>query len=307
MPSDDQSSPPAGSARLSRGVRAFFRKMRKDLAGRGAPGLAETSRPADPALVHEVDMVDQAEAFQTLRVADVMTPRADIVAVEVSARSRRWWPSSPRPSIRGCRSIARRWTTRWGWSTSRTCSACWPTTTSARVRRPDPAPAAARGAVRARLDAGRRPAAAHAHQPHPHGPGHRRVRRHRRPGDHGGPDRGGGRRDRRRARRRPGLQHRRPSRRPVRGRRPRAAGRPGGRPRPRPGPAGHGRGHRHRRRPGRGPGRPRAAAGRGDRPSRRLRPGGRRGRSAPRAPGAGAPGRRSRGRAADPPGRVAAS
>jgi len=66
-------------------VRAFFRKMRKDLAGRGVPGLAETSRPADPALVHEVDMVDQAEAFQTLRVADVMTPRADIVAVEVSS------------------------------------------------------------------------------------------------------------------------------------------------------------------------------------------------------------------------------
>ncbi|CAN5155204.1 hemolysin family protein [soil metagenome] len=65
-------------------MRAFFRKMRKDLAGRGVPGLAETSRPADPALVHEVDMVDQAEAFQTLRVADVMTPRADIVAVEVS-------------------------------------------------------------------------------------------------------------------------------------------------------------------------------------------------------------------------------
>ncbi len=66
-------------------MRAFFRKMRKDLAGRGVPGLAEVSRPADPALVHEVDMVDQAEAFQTLRVADVMTPRADIVAVEVAA------------------------------------------------------------------------------------------------------------------------------------------------------------------------------------------------------------------------------
>lgn len=84
MPSDDQSSPPAGSTRLSRGVRAFFRKMRKDLAGRRVPGLAEATRPADPALAHEVDLVDQAEAFQSLRVADVMTPRADIVAVEVS-------------------------------------------------------------------------------------------------------------------------------------------------------------------------------------------------------------------------------
>jgi CBS domain containing-hemolysin-like protein len=32
-----------------------------------------------------VDLVDQAEAFQELRVADVMTPRADIVAVDISA------------------------------------------------------------------------------------------------------------------------------------------------------------------------------------------------------------------------------
>lgn len=32
----------------------------------------------------EVDLVDQAEAFQTLRIRDVMTPRADIVALEIS-------------------------------------------------------------------------------------------------------------------------------------------------------------------------------------------------------------------------------
>ena len=32
----------------------------------------------------EVDIVDQAEAFQTLRVSDVMTPRADILALEAS-------------------------------------------------------------------------------------------------------------------------------------------------------------------------------------------------------------------------------
>ena len=31
-----------------------------------------------------VDIVDQAEAFQTMRVAEVMTPRADIVALELS-------------------------------------------------------------------------------------------------------------------------------------------------------------------------------------------------------------------------------
>jgi CBS domain containing-hemolysin-like protein len=32
-----------------------------------------------------VDIVDQAEAFKTLRVDDVMTPRADIVAIDISA------------------------------------------------------------------------------------------------------------------------------------------------------------------------------------------------------------------------------
>lgn len=41
----------------------------------------EASTPAADA--EAVDIVDQAEAFQTLRVADVMTPRADIVAVEL--------------------------------------------------------------------------------------------------------------------------------------------------------------------------------------------------------------------------------
>ncbi|MDB5454881.1 MAG: domain containing protein [Caulobacter sp.] len=76
--SDDQSPMLAGPARPSRGVRAFFRRMRKRLGG------VELVRPPEPA-TGEVDMVDQAEAFQTLRVADVMTPRADIVAVEMSS------------------------------------------------------------------------------------------------------------------------------------------------------------------------------------------------------------------------------
>ncbi len=45
------------------------------------------SAPADVPLdaegVEAVDLVDQAEAFASLRVADVMTPRADVVALEV--------------------------------------------------------------------------------------------------------------------------------------------------------------------------------------------------------------------------------
>lgn len=43
----------------------------------------ETAEPS-PEADHAADLVDHAEAFQSLRVADVMTPRADIVAVEIS-------------------------------------------------------------------------------------------------------------------------------------------------------------------------------------------------------------------------------
>lgn len=60
-------------------MRAFFRRMRRQLTG------GEPSRPPEPSpATGVVDIVDQAEAFQTLRVADVMTPRADIVSVELS-------------------------------------------------------------------------------------------------------------------------------------------------------------------------------------------------------------------------------
>lgn len=54
--------------------------MRRQLTGGGEPARPPEPPPATGA----VDIVDQAEAFQTLRVADVMTPRADIVAVELS-------------------------------------------------------------------------------------------------------------------------------------------------------------------------------------------------------------------------------
>jgi CBS domain containing-hemolysin-like protein len=49
-------------------------------------GLKHAARAeADNGEHDHVDMVDQAEAFQSMRVADVMTPRADIVALELSA------------------------------------------------------------------------------------------------------------------------------------------------------------------------------------------------------------------------------
>jgi CBS domain containing-hemolysin-like protein len=71
------SGPHAPAPRRSRGVRAFFRRWRR--------GEAEIERaePPPPASDAPVDIVDQAQAFKTLRIDDVMTPRADIVAVEI--------------------------------------------------------------------------------------------------------------------------------------------------------------------------------------------------------------------------------
>ena len=69
------SEDPPAAARKSRGIRAFLRRLR------GAGGMEPPPTPVD--LVGD-RMVDQAQAFQTLRVEDVMTPRADIVAVELT-------------------------------------------------------------------------------------------------------------------------------------------------------------------------------------------------------------------------------
>ena len=78
MTSDDQSPPGSATARPSRGFRALLRRFRN-----GGP---EPSLPPLPAAAEgaAAKLVDQAAAFQTLTVEDVMTPRADIVAVELS-------------------------------------------------------------------------------------------------------------------------------------------------------------------------------------------------------------------------------
>ena len=75
-PSDGPSSPP-GPARQSRGVRAFLRRLR----GKGDADFSAAPQPAHGAAG---GLVAQAAAFQTMRVGDVMTPRVDIVAVELS-------------------------------------------------------------------------------------------------------------------------------------------------------------------------------------------------------------------------------
>src|SRR5580704_13687309 len=63
----------------SRGLRALWRRWR-----RGGAAAERKDEPPPLEADAPVDIVDQAEAFKTLRVDDVMTPRADIVAVELS-------------------------------------------------------------------------------------------------------------------------------------------------------------------------------------------------------------------------------
>jgi CBS domain containing-hemolysin-like protein len=50
----------------------------------GDPKTERASHAEEPGQEGAVDIVDQAEAFQTVRVADVMTPRADIIALELA-------------------------------------------------------------------------------------------------------------------------------------------------------------------------------------------------------------------------------
>jgi CBS domain containing-hemolysin-like protein len=74
------SDPAAPPPRPGRGLRALLRRWRR---GEAAPPRHVEDGPS-PGHDHAVDIVDQAEAFKSLRVDDVMTPRADIVAVEIS-------------------------------------------------------------------------------------------------------------------------------------------------------------------------------------------------------------------------------
>jgi CBS domain containing-hemolysin-like protein len=87
MPSGDDSysdTAHAGSPGMSRGLRAVLRRLRRKgkAESNGAPQAS--SAPQALAAPAQVDIVDQAQAFKTLRVSEVMTPRADIMAVEIS-------------------------------------------------------------------------------------------------------------------------------------------------------------------------------------------------------------------------------
>ena len=80
---EGRSSTPAEGRRRRRapGLRgALIRWLDRD----GVPSPEAFHAAPPPEGVDTPDLVDQAEAFATLRVSDVMTPRADVVALEVS-------------------------------------------------------------------------------------------------------------------------------------------------------------------------------------------------------------------------------
>ena len=72
----DLSNPAPSPAKRSRGLRAFFRRWRRGETVTDPGHAARTDG--------SLDLVDQAQAFKMLSVEDVMTPRADIVAVEIA-------------------------------------------------------------------------------------------------------------------------------------------------------------------------------------------------------------------------------
>jgi CBS domain containing-hemolysin-like protein len=74
----DPTHPSSPPAKHSRGLRAFFRRWRR------GETAADVAAPHPPRTDGSVDLVDQAQAFKMLSVEDVMTPRADIVAVEIA-------------------------------------------------------------------------------------------------------------------------------------------------------------------------------------------------------------------------------
>lgn len=80
MPSDDTGTQPETPPRRSRGLRALFRRLREAVI----EPVQDLELPQSHAATAAATLVGQARAFQSLIVDDVMTPRADIVAVEIT-------------------------------------------------------------------------------------------------------------------------------------------------------------------------------------------------------------------------------
>ncbi len=87
MPADGHSRTTEPHTPLRRRLSVWLIRFARRLGGEPERSHAyrDLSADASPAAADgAIDIVDQAEAFQTLRVSDVMTPRADIMAVELS-------------------------------------------------------------------------------------------------------------------------------------------------------------------------------------------------------------------------------
>jgi CBS domain containing-hemolysin-like protein len=83
MPADDPGRPGRNAGRKRRAFGAWLIHMGRRL-GAEPHHHHRLIDEADGESDAVTDIVDQAEAFQSLRVSDVMTPRADIVALELS-------------------------------------------------------------------------------------------------------------------------------------------------------------------------------------------------------------------------------
>src|SRR5579872_3446459 len=81
---EDSPSDSSQTSHKSRGVRAVLRRFRRSMKG-DAQALQPPPAPPTQTASTQVDIVDQAQAFKTLRVSEVMTPRADIMAMEISS------------------------------------------------------------------------------------------------------------------------------------------------------------------------------------------------------------------------------
>ena len=84
MTADDPPRGHHGSGRPKRALGAFLIRMGRRLGGDHGAHHREAAAEGAPGGEAPLDIGDQAEAFQSVRVSDVMTPRADVVALELS-------------------------------------------------------------------------------------------------------------------------------------------------------------------------------------------------------------------------------
>jgi CBS domain containing-hemolysin-like protein len=81
---DDAGHPPRRRGSLVRRLTRIFARERLDSAAAVEEALRERAASADTSELAQQDLILRAARFDTLRVADVMRPRAEIVAIETA-------------------------------------------------------------------------------------------------------------------------------------------------------------------------------------------------------------------------------